>query len=1356
MNHFHRVIFNHSLGVRQVVSEIASSGRGTGGTVSSTGTVLSQAPRLCALAAACLLAWYVMPEAQAADCFANSSATYVACVTNAVTDDTVIFDADIAVTTSVSNNKNLTVNIGNHTFTASADNNLGGETLVFDGGTLRGTRNTPPFAISANRTFVLNAGGGTFHNDDDFLLQITGLITGTGGLTKTGSGALNLTEDNDYDGPTTVSAGTLRVGMGNEFGTLGNGNVAIANGASVVFSRSDTFTAGNQISGEGAVQKQGTGTMILSNANTYSGGTTISAGTLSVSADNNLGDTSLTDTSVGRLTFNGGALQTTADITTNRTTTLGALGGTIAPAANTTLTQQGVISGTGRLTKTGPGTLVLSGTNTYSGGTTISQGTLQVGDGISSGSIAGDVVNNGTLAFNRIDAVNFSGVISGAQGIVRKDGTGTLTLTGANSYEGGTVIERGTVSISSNDNLGAATGTLLIGQSATLQTNGDITMNRDTAILSGTISTNSGTLTHNGEISGTTGLIKTGAGTLVLTGANTYTQGTLVTQGTLSISADENLGPLDTMGFGLDLLDLDGGTLRTTGAFTMERPINIGLNGGTFETHADLTASNVIASNLADCTPSPCVGLTKTGASTLALTGINTYWGGTHINAGVLSVTADNNLGDAAYGLSFNGGTLQNTAAFTTARAVTLNGSGTLQTDANLSLAGTIGGAGSLSKTGAGTLELLGDNTYSGGTTISAGTLLVGNGGASGTLGTGAVTNNAALVFNRSGTLTAANISGTGTLGKQGTGNLILSGTSTYTGATTVSAGTLSVNGSITSATTVNSGGTLGGSGTVGNVNIASGGTLAPGNSIGTLTVNGNLTFAPGSIYRVETDAAGNADRVNVVGAPGTLTINGGTVDVQAGAGNYARNTNYTILTSTGATTGTFTGVTSNLAFLRPTLIYQPNSVVLSLLAGEDAPSYSSVAQTPNQISVANYLGGFSSTPGNAAAAALIQQIDNLTAEQARTAFDSMSGSPHASASQIAMALGRNFSATLATRTGFGLGSAGPSASGTAGLKTTKFASVSPALMTRNADVVNDSPVVATAADAPGAAGSFEAQSVGGLWGQAMGTGGRTGSDGNGPESRYRANGFVFGYDQALSPEWLGGIALGYTRTQWDANTRGIAPANGRIGTPQAGLYARYTDGPWQVRLDGTYSDHRFSTDRTVTIGNASSIARSSHGGTEWAFAAQAEYSMPSGDWDIRPLAGLRHARLSEDGFTETGAGAASLTADARRTQNTVASLGVKFIRPMRQSTDTSTLELRAIASHLMGDNDSPITARLASQPGTFTAAGTPLKRTALTLGGTLTGQLSRGLSAYADAAYEYRGAGQNAFQLTAGLKLAW
>lgn len=322
------------------------------------------------------------------------------------------------------------------------------------------------------------------------------------------------------------------------------------------------------------------------------------------------------------------------------------------------------------------------------------------------------------------------------------------------------------------------------------------------------------------------------------------------------------------------------------------------------------------------------------------------------------------------------------------------------------------------------------------------------------------------------------------------------------------------------------------------------------------------------------------------------------------------------------------------------------------------------------------------------------------------------------------------------------------------------LASLSPALLGRPGDVVNDSPLQVAAADPSGGPQDRPTlQSTGGLWGQALGTGGRTGSDGNGAASRYRANGFVFGYDQALTPQWLAGAALAYNKSQWDANTNGVAPASGRIGSSQAGLYARYAAGPWQVRLDGTYSGHRLSTDRTITIGNAGSIARSSHRGAEWGFAVQAEYAMNHGHWEVRPLAGLRHARLHEGGFTETGAGAASLTVDARRSQNTVASLGMKFTRPLDHANSDrgkGAVELRAIASHLMGDNDSPITARLGGQAASFSAAGTPLKRTALTLGGTLTGQLSRGLSAYADAAYEHRGAGQNAFQLVAGLRLAW
>jgi fibronectin-binding autotransporter adhesin len=99
----------------------------------------------------------------------------------------------------------------------------------------------------------------------------------------------------------------------------------------------------------------------------------------------------------------------------------------------------GAITGTGGLIKTGNGTLLLTGTNTYTGGTTISAGTLQIGSGGTTGSITGDVTDNGVLGFDRSDTVTFAGVISGT-GSVTQIGTGTTILTGTNTYSGGTTF----------------------------------------------------------------------------------------------------------------------------------------------------------------------------------------------------------------------------------------------------------------------------------------------------------------------------------------------------------------------------------------------------------------------------------------------------------------------------------------------------------------------------------------------------------------------------------------------------------------------------------------------------------------------------------------------------------------------------------------------------------------------------------------------------------------------------------------------------------------------------------------------------------------------------------------------------
>ncbi|MBI2706761.1 MAG: autotransporter domain-containing protein, partial [Proteobacteria bacterium] len=177
---------------------------------------------------------------------------------------------------------------------------------------------------------------------------------------------------------------------------------------------------------------------------------------------------------------------------------------------------------------------------------------------------------------------------------------------------------------------------------------------------------------------------------------------------------------------------------------------------------------------------------------TLTLTGPNTYTGGTTITGGVLAVNNDGNLGGAAGGLTFAGGTLRTLEnAFSSARPILINTTGTIDTNGvNATLSGPIGGVGGLIKLGGGNLTLTGNNTYGGGTTISEGSLTVTT-----TSIQGNVSNNGALVFNQAiaGTF-AGDMSGAGSLTKMNGGNLTLTGTNTYTGGTTITGGTLTGN----------------------------------------------------------------------------------------------------------------------------------------------------------------------------------------------------------------------------------------------------------------------------------------------------------------------------------------------------------------------------------------------------------------------------------------------------------------------------------------------------------------------------------------------------------------------------------
>jgi fibronectin-binding autotransporter adhesin len=228
---------------------------------------------------------------------------------------------------------------------------------------------------------------------------------------------------------------------------------------------------------------------VLTGTNTYTGGTTINKGVLQ------LGDGGTTGSIIGDVKNYGSLVFNRSD----------------------DVSFKGIVSGSGSLRQAGTGTVTLTGANTYTGGTTIAAGTLQLGDGGTTGSIVGDVKNYGSLIFKRSDDLTFNGDISGSGSLEQSSTGGTLTLTGTNTYTGGTTIDNGTLQLG-NDN---QTGSLI----------GDVTNN-------GSLIFNpSDDLGYQGVISGSGTLVKSGKGTLTLTGANTYTGGTTVHGGMLEIAS---------------------------------------------------------------------------------------------------------------------------------------------------------------------------------------------------------------------------------------------------------------------------------------------------------------------------------------------------------------------------------------------------------------------------------------------------------------------------------------------------------------------------------------------------------------------------------------------------------------------------------------------------------------------------------------------------------------------------------------------------------------------------------------------------------------------------------------------------
>ncbi len=337
---------------------------------------------------------------------------------------------------------------------------------------------------------------------DDFLREQHGalarFITDAGGLVDF-SGTSGPSGNNRITAGSIEGAGTYNLG--------GNTLIVGLNGLSTTVS--GTINDGGASGGIGAsLVKLGAGTLVLSGDNTYTGLTAILAGTLQ------LGDGGTSGSILGNV----------FDHTT------------LAVNRSDTYTYAGRIIGDGAVVQTGPGTTILTGNNLYLGGTTISAGTLQLGNGGTSGSIIGDVVDNGIFAINRSDTYSFGGAISGS-GAVVQIGPGTTILTGTNSYSGGTAINAGVLAVSADANLGAAAGGLAF-NGGTLQFLSGFTTSRAVTLNAGggAFDTNGNSATLAGAIGGSGGLSKIGAGTLTLTGASSYSGATAVNAGALVVN----------------------------------------------------------------------------------------------------------------------------------------------------------------------------------------------------------------------------------------------------------------------------------------------------------------------------------------------------------------------------------------------------------------------------------------------------------------------------------------------------------------------------------------------------------------------------------------------------------------------------------------------------------------------------------------------------------------------------------------------------------------------------------------------------------------------------------------------------